>query len=132
MEVVRAEFENLKNSNNHFEIEKSFLKYEKFLPHKLSRKSFFKISLCVFTFLCNSASARDLVLLDRDDWKVLMGGFVGLDSITDSTRSFNESMGSAPVTRSTGEGRTQFSVRNSRLGFTISGSPRFLFPWLGA
>jgi hypothetical protein len=66
--------------------------------------------------------------MDRDGWKIAAGGFVELDSITDSTRSFTESMNNAPVSRPDAPagqaGRTQFSIRDSRLGFAIS-APEF-------
>jgi hypothetical protein len=70
-----------------------------------------------------------VTLLDSNDWKVMMGGFVEIDGITDSTRSFREVIGNAPVSVSTkdgagGNGRTQFSIRNSRLGFTVQ-APEF-------
>jgi hypothetical protein len=64
----------------------------------------------------------NVTLLDKDDWKLMMGGFVELDGITDSTRSFREVIGNAPVSVSGatgGDGRTQFSIRNTRLGFTV-------------
>lgn len=71
----------------------------------------------------NSASAA-VTLLDKDDWKVSMYGFVESDMVQDSTRSFTEIIGNAPVAR-TGtfagdNGRLIFSDRNSRLGFAVN------------
>src|SRR6516165_9366635 len=66
-----------------------------------------------------------LTLLDKDQWKVTFGGFVEVDGIYDSTRSFTEVIGSGPVARqddATGNGvnsRAQASVRNTRLAFGI-------------
>src|SRR6185437_14115114 len=72
--------------------------------------------------LCKTASAS-VSLVDTDQWKVKMGGFIETDTINDSTRSFSEKIGNAPVARpdtlSGTNGREQFSVRNSRLGFDI-------------
>ncbi len=63
-----------------------------------------------------------VTLLDKDDWKISMGGFVELDTIVDSTRSFTEVQGNAAVSRDgvAGQtGRTQLSIRNTRLAFTV-------------
>lgn len=72
-------------------------------------------------------------LLDKDDWKIDMGGFVETDLFYDSTRSFTEVIGNNPVVRpgtdpaapknnppdTDQHGRTQMSVRNSRLSFNV-------------
>jgi hypothetical protein len=56
-------------------------------------------------------------------WAVTLYGFVEADLIYDTTRSYNDSIGSALVARrETYEGRngrTQFSIRNTRLGFAL-------------
>jgi hypothetical protein len=56
-------------------------------------------------------------------WSVTFYGFVEADYISDSTRSYNDAIGSALVAHSyTYEGtvgRTQFSMRNTRLGFAF-------------
>ena len=56
-------------------------------------------------------------------WAVTFYGFVEADAIVDSTRSYNDAIGGALVARSdTYEGRTgrsQFSVRNTRLGLAF-------------
>jgi hypothetical protein len=56
-------------------------------------------------------------------WGVTLYGFVEADLIYDTTRSYNDSIGSALVARSQTyegrNGRTQFSVRNTRLGFAF-------------
>jgi hypothetical protein len=72
--------------------------------------------------LTNHASAA-VTLLDRDQWRVLMNGFVQADALIDSTRSLGEVAGNSAVSRPTtangDNGRTQFSVRNSRFGFAV-------------
>jgi len=56
-------------------------------------------------------------------WSVTFYGFVEADYIADSTRSYNDYIGSALVARSDtyagSVGRTQFSMRNTRLGFAF-------------
>ncbi len=56
-------------------------------------------------------------------WSTTMYGFVEPDMISDTTRSFNDLAGSAQVARANtqaGEnGRFQFGVRNSRIGFRL-------------
>jgi hypothetical protein len=58
-----------------------------------------------------------------DIWSLQFSGFVEADYIYDSTRSFDEGLGSALVARSDSyagtEARGQFSVRNTRLGLTF-------------
>jgi hypothetical protein len=60
-------------------------------------------------------------------WAVTLYGFVEADFIFDTTRSYSDSIGSALVARSdTYEGRvgrTQFSMRNTRLGFAFESPP---------
>jgi hypothetical protein len=56
-------------------------------------------------------------------WQATIYGFVEADVMNDSTRSYPDSIGSSLVARNeTYEGqvgRTQFSIRNSRLGFAL-------------
>jgi hypothetical protein len=56
-------------------------------------------------------------------WRVTLYGFVQADAMNDSTRSYSDSIGSSIVARDetyAGHvGRTQFSIRNSRLGFAL-------------
>jgi hypothetical protein len=56
-------------------------------------------------------------------WGVTLYGFVEADLIYDTTRSYDDAIGSALVARSQTyegrNGRTQFSVRNTRLGFAF-------------
>jgi hypothetical protein len=70
-----------------------------------------------------SRASAALTLIDTQDWKMTMGGFVETDLSNDSTRSLGEIIGNSPVARRgtfTGDnGRTQFSDRNSRLNFTV-------------
>jgi hypothetical protein len=57
-------------------------------------------------------------------WTLTIFGFVEADYITDTTRSYNDAIGGAVVARSdTYEGRvgrTQFSMRNTRLGMAFT------------
>jgi hypothetical protein len=56
-------------------------------------------------------------------WQATVYGFIEFDAINDSTRSYSDSIGSSLVARNetyAGKvGRTQFSIRNSRLGFEL-------------
>ncbi len=56
-------------------------------------------------------------------WRATIYGFVEADVINDSTRSYGDAIGSALVARNEvyeGQvGRTQFSIRNTRFGFTL-------------
>jgi hypothetical protein len=56
-------------------------------------------------------------------WSTTLYGFIESDYIWDSTRAFNDSAGGAQVPRAGTQGgdngRVQFSVRNSRLGFRL-------------
>lgn len=56
-------------------------------------------------------------------WRATLYGFVEMDAINDSTRSYVDSIGNSLVARNeTYEGkvgRTQFSIRNTRLGFAL-------------
>lgn len=70
----------------------------------------------------NAISAPDLT--PNSDWSVAISGFAELDMIVDSTRSLLETIGNGPVsspgTLAANNGRTQFSVRNSRLKVAVS------------
>ena len=74
-------------------------------------------------FIASSLPARAGVpIYDNNGWKVTVGGYIEMDAIHDSTRSFGEVMGNGPVARSREslnglDGRTQFSIRDTRLGF---------------
>ena len=52
-------------------------------------------------------------------------GFIELDSMYDSTQSFSDLAGGSSIARpgtyANGRGRTTFGVRNSRLGFKLTG-----------
>jgi hypothetical protein len=56
-------------------------------------------------------------------WRATLYGFVQADAMNDSTRSYSDSIGSSIVARDetyAGHvGRTQFSIRNTRLGFAL-------------
>lgn len=71
----------------------------------------------------DAKAVNDTVLVDKDDWKVTMGGFVEMDVINDSTRSLGEEPNNTavgrPGTLSGDNARTQYSMRNSRLNFAV-------------
>lgn len=73
--------------------------------------------------LVSTANAAT-TLMEANDWKVQIGGFLETDLIMDSTRSFNETVGNNPValpgTANGENGRTAMSARHSRLSFTIT------------
>ncbi len=60
----------------------------------------------------------------KGKWSPVLYGFVEFDSMHDSTESFNDFMGNGaianPTTYNGKHGRTQFGMRNSRLGFKLS------------
>jgi hypothetical protein len=64
-----------------------------------------------------------VTLMEKDDWKVTMNGFVETDYVYDTTRSFTEIIGNNPVARTStlngDNARAAFSDRNSRLGFSV-------------
>jgi hypothetical protein len=89
-----------------------------------------RLTLGFATVLLLGATAQaEITLYDHDEWKFLTSGFVEADTMVDSTRSFREVTANAPVERNDGakgstlangsNGRTQFSIRNSRLAFTV-------------
>jgi hypothetical protein len=88
-------------------------------------------SSAAFGFLM-SPEARAAVSLVDSDWKVKLGGIVEFDTIMDSTRGLAEAAGNGPIARrgtANGDnGRTQFSIRNSRLGFSVE-APRLEGGW---
>jgi hypothetical protein len=57
-------------------------------------------------------------------WQATIYGFVEADAINDSTRSYTDSIGNSLVARNEfiegQRGRTQFSIRNTRLGFALA------------
>lgn len=68
-------------------------------------------------FGMNSAQAA-VTLVEKDGWTVKTSGFAELDMIKDSTQSVGEAPGEVAIKG--GPGRTQFSVRNSRLAFDVA------------
>jgi hypothetical protein len=88
----------------------------KLLPFAVAGASFFATL---------SQAHANLTIFDKDDWKFSVGGFIEADGIFDSTRSLRETIGNAPVDSNTtnpgnaSNGRTQFSIRNSRFDFTV-------------
>jgi len=82
-----------------------------------------KLLIPILMLAIFESSAFGAVTLLDGDWKIKLGGFIEFDSITDSTRSLTEIIGNNPVDRpgtyAGNNGRTQFSIRNSRLAFSI-------------
>ena len=75
--------------------------------------------LFVLALLAMPAAHANVNIVDKDDWKIGIGGFMESDMIFDSTRSLLESPGNSPIdlhgTPAGDHGRTQGSVRNSRV-----------------
>lgn len=73
----------------------------------------------LFTFSAHAA----VTVLDNNGWKVSLGGFLETDFIHDSTRSLTEIGQNGAIARPDAlngqSGRTQFSIRNSRLSFNV-------------
>jgi hypothetical protein len=78
----------------------------------------------LFGLLMTSQSFASQTLLDKDDWQIKLSGFIEFDSITDSTRSLVETPGNTPISPSGSfngsNGRTQFSIRNSRFALDVA------------
>jgi hypothetical protein len=94
-----------------------------------SKTAGFLALVAAFSSAVPSMSFGNVSLVDNAQWKVNLSGFIELDSITDSTRSFNEVVGNAPVLRTDGAngtlsssgaaGRDQLSIRNTRFALTM-------------
>lgn len=84
--------------------------------------------LASITLAAPSLSSASVTLLDKDEWKVQMSGFIETDMFHDSKRFANEVVGNTAVpkagTFNGTYGRTEASVRNSRLAFALL-SPDF-------
>ena len=71
--------------------------------------------------LAATSAHANFTMLEKDDWKIDIGGFAEIDSIYDTRKSFTEVVGNNPVGRPNDEkGRSMFSVRNSRLAFSVA------------
>ncbi len=77
--------------------------------------------------LCAADARAWVSWAEKDGWKISTGGWLELDAINDSTRSFVEIVGNAPVERSDAvagrSGRAQFTFRHSQLAFRIEAPP---------
>lgn len=86
------------------------------------KKRPFQAVLLALALHCAPTSAT-ITLLKEGELTVTTGGFIEMDAIFDTTRSFNESIGNYPVappnTPNGDNGRTLFSIRNSRLDFGV-------------
>lgn len=78
----------------------------------------------VMLLALGTKSYADVILIDQNNWKLQMSGFVEADFISDSTRSFREMIGNGAVMMSNNangaNGRFQTSIRNSRLNFIVN------------
>src|SRR4051794_34174588 len=74
----------------------------------------------ILLVMISQVSYSAVNLVEKDNWKIDVSGFLETDFFHDTTRSFAEVIGNSPVVPPNGElGRTQFSVRNSRLAFNV-------------
>ncbi len=85
----------------------------------------FKYLLLVLAFVLNPLNSKaEVSLIDQNNWKLQLSGFIETDVISDSTRSFREVIGNSPVATSNtangANGRLQTSIRNSRLSFVVT------------
>jgi len=91
----------------------------------LKNRIIFAFSL--LSLLSISSASAGIALYEKDDFKIVFGGFVETDIFSDTTRSFTEVVGNGAAARpGTFDGdnnRTQFSLRNSRLFFDIGLPP---------
>ena len=81
-----------------------------------------KVLFLTVSLLCFARPGYSAIALveKEDGWKVELSGFVAPTFIYDTTKSFAEVIGNAPVLPPNGQkGRTQFSLRNSRFAFNI-------------
>ena len=56
------------------------------------------LTAIILTWISTPARGQ-VTLLDKDEWKVQLGGFAELDMFNDSTRSFTETAGNGPVSQ---------------------------------
>jgi hypothetical protein len=87
-------------------------------------KNTFKSTLLIFGILLFfPLETKAVTLVEKDDWKILMGGFAVGYLYNDSSRSLTEIQGSSPIARpgtmDGDNGRTQFSSRGTRLHFGV-------------
>jgi len=86
------------------------------------KKTLLSTWIVLSLFVTGTAHAN-INLVDKNDWKADLYGFVDIDMTQDSTRSFTEIAGNSPVARTNSvsgdNGRVQSSLRNSRLGFLV-------------
>jgi hypothetical protein len=92
----------------------------------MKNSRYLPVLISVAAFSISSAYASQ-TLLEKDDWTIKLSGFVEFDSITDTTRSLVETPGNTPIDRagtfSGSNGRTQFSIRNSRFALDVNAPP---------
>ena len=73
--------------------------------------------------LFGAVAKAEVTLMDKDGWRFYSSGFIETDVINDSVRSFREVVGNTPIDQGNASngnganGRTQLSIRNSRLAF---------------
>src|ERR1700679_3151259 len=91
------------------------------------KKVYLLLASLFAAFMAFSPAHAAQTLLDKDDWHIQLSGFVEFDSITDTTRSLLETPGNTPIDRAGtfngSNGRTQFSIRNSRFALDVNAPP---------
>ncbi len=79
--------------------------------------------LVVAMHFSTTKALAEVTLVDQNNWKLQLSGFVEADLSLDSTRSFREVIGNTPVavsnTANGANSRLQTSIRNSRLSFSV-------------
>ena len=88
------------------------------------RSKYLALVLTIVVNLPVTKASSEVLLIDQNNWKLQVSGFVEADIIADSTRSFREIIGNSPVATSNSangaNARTQTSIRNSRLSFVVT------------
>ncbi len=90
------------------------------MKFKSTRLAFIAVALLVSA---RNAKA-EISLLDQNQFKFTVSGFIEADGMYDTTRSYKEIIGNnaiqLPGTPAGKNGRTQFTIRNSRLAFNLA------------
>src|SRR5580704_19258416 len=90
---------------------------------RMTRTKFALWGLVLAGAIASQTAGASVTLLEKDGWAMKFSGFVEFDAIWDTTRTYTEVQGNAPIALNTGIngefGRGQFSLRNSRLAFGV-------------
>jgi hypothetical protein len=94
---------------------------------EMSKPGWLRTVCCGLTLvsLTGRLAQAEIQIFSSNDWRFSTSGFIETDVIQDSTESFRETIGNSPVARATtvagDHGRSQLSIRNSRLAFNVDG-----------